>query len=63
MDTGYLPFDGSSTVLLGRRVVLPTIASGFGPYIRSAVRTSDDVTGQFEMTLVSRALLRFRAEG
>jgi len=32
-DTGYLSFDGSSTVLLGLRVVFPTNASGFGPYI------------------------------
>ena len=59
-DTGYLSFDGSSTVSLGRRVVFPTIAFGLGPYIRSAVRTSDDVTGQFKITLASKTLLKFR---
>ena len=58
-DKGYLSFDGSSTVLLGLRVVFPTNASGFGTYIRNAVRTSDEVTGQFEITLASKALLKF----
>jgi len=60
---GYLSFDGSSTVLLGHRVVFPTNASGFGPYIRSAVRTSDGVTGQFKITLASKAPLKFRVDG
>jgi len=62
-DKGYLSFDGSSTGLLGRRVVFPTNASEFGPYIRSAVRTSDDITGQFKITLASKAILRLRVDG
>ena len=60
IDTGYLSFDGSSTVLLGLRVGFPANASGFGLYIRNAVRTSDEVTGQFEMR---KALLKFRVDG
>ena len=63
IDTGYLSFDGSSTVLLGLRVVCPTNASGFGPYIRNAVKTSDEVTGQFEIILASKALLKFHVDG
>ena len=49
--------DGSSTSLLGRRVVFPASAAVCGPYIFDAISMSCGRTGQLRMTLLSTAHL------
>ena len=55
--------DGSSTSLLGRRVVFPASEAVYGPYIFDAISMSCDRTGQSRITLLSTAHLYCLVEG
>ena len=55
--------EGSGTVILGFRVVLPASEAGLGPKISFEVSTSLEVMGLFAMQLFSKLERRWGAEG
>ena len=55
--------DGSSTSVLGRRIVFPASEAVCGPYIFDAISMSCDRTGQSSITLLSTVHLYCLVEG